>query len=121
MDHGEYIPALRWNGKAAAQAARDTSMETMVPSCPEWNLRDLAHHLGSHHRWVAGNLDQPPDGPAFKQRDEPPSDEAIPDWLADGYRRTRDLLDDSVTCEFNAGHSKEPLDLNVVRLMISSH
>jgi len=84
MDHGDYIPALRWNGNAAAQASRDKSMETMVPSCPEWNLRDLAHHLGSHHRWVAGNLDQPPDGQAFKQREEPPADDEIPDWLAEG-------------------------------------
>jgi len=84
MDHGDYISALRWNGNAAAQAARDASMETMVPSCPEWNLRDLAHHLGSHHRWVAGNLDQSPDGPAFKQREEPPADDGIADWLADG-------------------------------------
>ncbi len=84
MDYGDYISALRSNGNAAAQAARDLPMETTVPSCPEWNLRDLAHHLGSHHRWVAGNLDQPPDGKAFKRREEPPADEAIPDWLEAG-------------------------------------
>lgn len=84
MDYGDYISALRSNGKAAAQAARDMPMETTVPSCPEWTLLDLAHHLGSHHRWVAGNLDQPPDGKAFKRREEPPADEAIPDWLEAG-------------------------------------
>ena len=84
MDYGDYISALRSNGKAAAQVARDMPMETTVPSCPEWTLLDLAHHLGSHHRWVAGNLDQPPDGKAFKRREEPPADEAIPDWLEAG-------------------------------------
>jgi uncharacterized protein (TIGR03083 family) len=84
VDYGDYISALRSNGNAAAQAARDMPMETTVPSCPEWTLRDLAHHLGSHHRWVAGNLDQPPDGKAFKRRAEPPADEAIPDWLEAG-------------------------------------
>ena len=84
MDYGDYISALRSNGNAAAQAARDMPIETTVPSCPEWTLRDLAHHLGSHHRWVAGNLDQPPDGKAFKRREEPPADEAIPDWLEAG-------------------------------------
>jgi uncharacterized protein (TIGR03083 family) len=84
VDYGDYISALRSNGNAAAQAARDLPMETTVQSCPEWNLRDLAHHLGSHHRWVAGNLDQPPDGKAFKRREEPPADEAIPDWLEAG-------------------------------------
>ncbi|MFL6242596.1 MAG: maleylpyruvate isomerase family mycothiol-dependent enzyme [Acidimicrobiia bacterium] len=84
MDYGDYISALRSNGNAAARAARDIPMETTVPSCPEWTLRDLAHHLGSHHRWVEGNLDQPPDGKAFKRSEEPPGDEAIPDWLAAG-------------------------------------
>lgn len=84
MDYGDYISALRSNGNAAAQAARDMPMDTTVPSCPEWNLRDLARHLGSHHRWVAGNLDQPPDGKAFKRREEPPADEAIADWLEAG-------------------------------------
>jgi uncharacterized protein (TIGR03083 family) len=84
VDYGDYVSALRWNGNAAARAARGMPMETTVPSCPEWNLRDLAHHLGSHHRWVAGNLDQPPDGEAFKWREEPPTDDAIPDWLEAG-------------------------------------
>jgi uncharacterized protein (TIGR03083 family) len=84
VDYGDYISALRSNGNAAARAARDMPMETTVPSCPEWTLRDLAHHLGSHHRWVAGNLDQPPDGKAFKRRAEPPADEAVPDWLEAG-------------------------------------
>jgi uncharacterized protein (TIGR03083 family) len=84
VEHGDYIAALRWNGSAAAQAARTIPMDTAVPSCPEWEMRDLARHLGSHHRWVAGNLDQPPDGKAFKRREEPPADDAIPDWLEAG-------------------------------------
>jgi uncharacterized protein (TIGR03083 family) len=84
VEYSDYISALRQNGSAAAQAARDIPMDTVVPSCPEWTLHDLFGHLGSHHRWVAGNLDQPPDGNAFKGREEPPADEAIPDWLEAG-------------------------------------
>jgi hypothetical protein len=94
VDKDEYIAALRWNGSAAAQAARDIPMETAVPSCPEWEMRDLAHHLGSHHRWVAGNLDQPPDGKAFKRREEPPADDAIPDWLEAGADMLATKLDE---------------------------
>jgi uncharacterized protein (TIGR03083 family) len=59
-------------------------METTVPSCPDWKLRDLVHHLGSHHRWVAGNLDVPPDGDVFKQREEAPADDAAADWVRSG-------------------------------------
>jgi uncharacterized protein (TIGR03083 family) len=94
VDHGDYIVALRWNGNAAARAARDTPMGATVPSCPEWMMRDLAHHLGSHHRWVAGNLDQPPDGDVFKQREEPPGDQAIPEWLEAGAEALATKLDD---------------------------
>jgi uncharacterized protein (TIGR03083 family) len=93
MDYGSYISALRSNGVAAAEAMRDIPMDTTVPSCPEWRLRDLAHHLGSHHRWVAGNLDQPPDGQAFKQREEPPADEALPDWLDAGAEHLASKLE----------------------------
>lgn len=84
MDHDGYIAALRWNGAAAAQAARDGSFDEIVPSCPEWKLRDLLHHLGSHHRWVAGNLDVPPDGEMFPPRAQAPDDGAVADWLESG-------------------------------------
>jgi uncharacterized protein (TIGR03083 family) len=84
MDRDEYIDALRWNATAAAQAARDTPMDTTVPSCPEWTLRDLVGHLGGHHRWVAGNLDRPPDGDMFAERQLPPEDAAMAEWLESG-------------------------------------
>lgn len=83
MDYDHYIAALRSNATAAARAARDTPMDTIVPSCPEWTLHDLVGHLGSHHRWVAGNLDRPPDGEMFDKfahaPDGPPAE-----WLQGG-------------------------------------
>lgn len=30
-----------------------TALDTPVPSCPEWTLRDLAVHVGDGHRWAA--------------------------------------------------------------------
>jgi uncharacterized protein (TIGR03083 family) len=84
VDHDDYIAALRWNASAAARTARDARMEAIVPSCPEWKLRDLLHHLGSHHRWVAGNLDRPPEGEMFERQATPPEDGAIPEWLDTG-------------------------------------
>jgi uncharacterized protein (TIGR03083 family) len=85
VDHAGYIAALRWNGSAAALTARATSLDTVVPSCPEWKLRDLLHHLGSHHRWVAANMDVPPDGEMFRPREQPPDDDAeLAPWIEAG-------------------------------------
>jgi uncharacterized protein (TIGR03083 family) len=83
VDHDDYIAALRSNATAAARAARDTPMDTIVPSCPEWTLHDLVGHLGSHHRWVAGNLDRPPDGEMFDDFVHAPED-APAEWLQRG-------------------------------------
>lgn len=84
MEYAEYIAALRSNGAAAARTARDTSLDSVVPSCPEWKLRDLLHHLGSHHRWVAGNLDVPPDGEMFTRTEQPPDDDTVVGWVDAG-------------------------------------
>jgi uncharacterized protein (TIGR03083 family) len=85
VDQAGYIAALRWNAAAAAQAARDGSIDATVPSCPEWTLHDLLQHLGFHHRWVAGNLDVPPDGEMFRRRSDAPAEGAeIDEWLEAG-------------------------------------
>jgi uncharacterized protein (TIGR03083 family) len=83
MEYDDYISALRSNASAAAHAVRETPMDTIVPSCPEWTLQDLVRHLGSHHRWVAGNLDRPPDGEMFDKFAHAPED-APAEWLQAG-------------------------------------
>jgi uncharacterized protein (TIGR03083 family) len=84
VDYVDFIAALRWNGAAAARAARDMPVDTIVPSCPEWTLGELVRHLGSHHRWVAGNLDCPPDGEMFRDFAHTPEGAAPDAWLEDG-------------------------------------
>jgi len=83
LEYDEYIAALRLNAAAAARAVHDTPMETIVPSCPEWTLHDLVRHLGSHHRWVAGNLDRPSDGEMSDRFVHDP-DDAPAEWLQQG-------------------------------------
>jgi uncharacterized protein (TIGR03083 family) len=48
----EYIEALRANGAVLADVLAQESFEAPVPTCPGWQLRDLAHHLGGVHRWA---------------------------------------------------------------------
>jgi len=84
VDNDDYIAALRGNAATAARAVRDTPLDTIVPSCPEWTLRDLVDHLGSHHRWVAGSLDQPPDGEMYKEFVHAPEGAEAGEWLQAG-------------------------------------
>jgi uncharacterized protein (TIGR03083 family) len=84
VEHDDYIAALRSDAAAAARAVRDTPGDTVVPSCPEWTLHDLVRHLGSHHRWVAGNLDRPPNGEMFEEFAHAPEGAAPAEWLQAG-------------------------------------
>jgi uncharacterized protein (TIGR03083 family) len=101
VEQRDYVAALRWNATVAARTARETSLDTTVPSCPEWKVRDLLHHLGSHHRWVAGNLDRPPEGAMFKPPGQRPEDPAVADWLetgADALATKLAALDPATPC-----------------------
>ncbi|HYU57146.1 MAG TPA: maleylpyruvate isomerase family mycothiol-dependent enzyme [Actinomycetota bacterium] len=94
MTHDDYIAALRGNATAAADAARAAGMEARVPSCPEWTVRDLAAHLGGHHRWVTGNLGRAPeDGMHPIGAYEPaPEGPAAADWIEEGAAALADRL-----------------------------
>lgn len=94
MTHDDYIAALRSHATALAAAARATEMDTPVPSCPEWTVRDLLVHLGGHHRWVRGNLDRAPeDGMQPYGAYEPaPEGSAAADWVEEGAAALADRL-----------------------------
>lgn len=45
--------ALQHSIKSFGELLADGSGDEPVPTCPGWNVRDLALHLGSIHRWAA--------------------------------------------------------------------
>ncbi|MFF7228334.1 maleylpyruvate isomerase family mycothiol-dependent enzyme [Streptomyces sioyaensis] len=61
-----------------------------VPSCPDWNLAQLLHHLGEAHRWVEEivrtRADRPPPDTALRvlPRDTTRSPAEVADWLTEG-------------------------------------
>ncbi|MFL4902145.1 maleylpyruvate isomerase N-terminal domain-containing protein [Streptomyces sp. MMS24-I2-30] len=72
-----------------------------VPTCPEWNLGQLARHVGGAHRWVETIVRTRATEPVsdalvndvFGYGDE---DTAVLDaWLADGARRLADAFADA--------------------------
>jgi uncharacterized protein (TIGR03083 family) len=90
MESTEHIACLRGEGELLAKAAEAVPLDTPVPCCPGWRVRDLLAHLGFVHRWatgyVAGGLTEPVDEP-----DEPellrlaPGDETLTSWFRDGH------------------------------------
>ena len=53
MEVAEHIDALYEQGELLARSAEGTDLDRMVPTCPEWKLRDLLDHIGEVHRWAA--------------------------------------------------------------------
>lgn len=69
-----------------AAAEHEDALTTPVASCPGWDLRELALHLGNTHLWAAGIIG----GADPRQRpDEQPADGAA---LADWYHQQAENL-----------------------------
>ena len=66
MEVPDYVEQLRRDGERLATVASFADPGAPVPTCPDWSLRDLVHHVGGVHRWATGFVRgagrQPPDG-----------------------------------------------------------
>lgn len=51
-DLSDYTASIVADTEALAATITDETLDTPVPSCPGWTLRDLAHHLGYIQRWA---------------------------------------------------------------------
>lgn len=71
-----WIAALRAEGPVFRAAVAQADPQAPVPSCPDWTVTNLVHHLGSIYQWVLGILAAPP-----SQRPPRPT---VPDGLPDG-------------------------------------
>jgi uncharacterized protein (TIGR03083 family) len=86
----QFIETIRADGNALAEAADRAGLDTTVPTCPDWRIRDLVQHLGGVHRWAAAHV--------LRERREPfpadeegqfftaPADEELLGWFRDGHR-----------------------------------
>ncbi|WP_371673177.1 maleylpyruvate isomerase family mycothiol-dependent enzyme [Streptomyces sp. NBC_00289] len=67
METAEFVEILDREGRLLAGAAEAAGTDTKVPTCPEWQVRDLLRHTGMVHRWAAafiaeGHTSWRPDG-----------------------------------------------------------
>jgi hypothetical protein len=98
VEIAEHIPAIQHQGELLATAAAQHDWLTPLPTCPDWQLRDLVRHLGGVHRWatrhVAERLTKPirdydPLAGPF------PDDADLIDWFRQGHARLVQRLTDA--------------------------
>src|SRR5947209_8268304 len=107
MDISTHVQALDDEGALLLEAAAKAGLDAAVPSCPDWQVRDLLQHIGQVHRWalsyVSTGRTTPPnehDRPAT-----PPSDDDdVLGWVHDGHAALvaalRSSNDDLACCAF---------------------
>ncbi|MEU4871492.1 maleylpyruvate isomerase family mycothiol-dependent enzyme [Streptomyces sp. NPDC021608] len=95
METAGFIRVLEREGRALAAAAAEAGPDAKVPTCPDWQVRDLLRHTGTVHRWAtsfvaAGHTEFIPFG-------EPPDldGEALLDWFREGHLRLVATLSDA--------------------------
>jgi uncharacterized protein (TIGR03083 family) len=90
MDVVEHVAALRRDGALLAEAAAAVDLDTPVPNCPTWRLRDLVRHVGGVHRWAAAYVGGARPGPMDDQETRqimapPVADGALVGWFLEGH------------------------------------
>ena len=97
MEVAEYIASVRGDGDLLAQAAELVALDTPVPPCPGWRMRDLLAHLGYVHRWAAGHVAEARTemipGPGHEGMLRlAPGDDVLTGWFREGYDRLVSVL-----------------------------
>lgn len=81
-----YAAELESEAERLGSAASGQDAAALVPTCPEWTVRDLITHVGSGHRFATEIIET--GAPAEFRRVDAPSDQsAWTPWLLDGARR----------------------------------
>jgi uncharacterized protein (TIGR03083 family) len=98
METPGLIENLRRDGALLAGAVSTVEPDRPVPTCPDWVVRDLVHHMGMVHRWAAevvrSAADGSPDaeGVVAAQGGYPPDDRLVA-WFLDGHAAVVDALE----------------------------
>ncbi|MGY5006893.1 maleylpyruvate isomerase family mycothiol-dependent enzyme [Streptomyces sp. 900105755] len=92
METAEFLEILDREGRLLAAAATDAELDTPVPTCPDWRVRDLLRHTGTIHRWAAGVVADAQTSP--RPVPGPPDIDGaeLTAWYRDGHRRLVDTL-----------------------------
>ena len=80
MDRSKRLLRLRREGQAFAACLNEDTLGNVVPSCPDWTLRDLTWHLGRVYGW-AGAATRTTERPARPELEWPEHAAGVADHL----------------------------------------
>lgn len=86
METVEFIEILHHNGTLLADAAEQAGLDAPVPTCPDWQVRDLVQHTGIVHRWATGFIVEGRMEPAPIEG-KVPEDSALLGWYRESHAR----------------------------------
>lgn len=91
VEIADFVDALRQDGEVLVDSSVRAGWDTVVPTCPEWQVRDLVAHTGSVHRWAVGYLDGRTKGRPIELC-APDDVDALAAWFRDGHRQLLNRL-----------------------------
>lgn len=93
METADFVRALEREGVLLAAAAEEAGVDAKVPTCPDWQVRDLLRHTGAVHRWAAAFVAEALPSPRPLD-DGPDLDGAeLLAWYRDSHRHLVNVLD----------------------------
>jgi uncharacterized protein (TIGR03083 family) len=87
----DFLSHLRHDTDRLATVIAGSDLSTPVPSCPGWDMRRLAVHMGNVHRWAtqaARHASPPPSRPA-----DPTVEVDLAAWLREGVEALVSVLE----------------------------
>ncbi|WP_326697266.1 maleylpyruvate isomerase family mycothiol-dependent enzyme [Streptomyces sp. NBC_01754] len=94
LSHTRYCDEIVSQTGLLGRIVEGADLTARVPSCPDWNLRDLAVHVGGAHRWVGeivrrrSTEDLPQDQVPDTEGPEDDDPAALAAWLTAGAEAT---------------------------------
>lgn len=85
MQTADHVATLAQEGVRLVDAALVAGLDTPVPTCPGWHVRDLLAHVGGVHRWAATYVTRQLTEQLDADLADPPPDEELPAWTRAGH------------------------------------
>lgn len=86
METADFINTLDREGRLLAAAAAEAGTGAKVPTCPDWEVRDLLRHTGMVHRWAGAFVAEA--RTSYRPGGEPPGldGEDLLTWYREGHQ-----------------------------------